>query len=339
MSEQMKPFIKKLSEGETLSEAEAMAAFEVLMSGQATDVQIGAVLMGLRVRGVTVEEITGAARIMREKALGVHAPEGSVDTCGTGGDSSGTYNISTGSAFVVAACGVPVAKHGNRSLTSKSGSADVLAAMGVNINADKEIVERAVEEIGIGFMMAPNHHSAMKHVAPARGELGVRTVFNLLGPLSNPAKAKRQVMGVFDHKWVVPIAEVLGRLGAEKAWVVHGSDGLDEITTTGVTYVAEYANGKVTEFEVSPSDVGIATVRPEALKGGEPEVNAQALIDVYKGEKNALRDIITINAGAALVVAEKATDLKQGVEMAFAAIDEGKALDKLNALIKMTNGE
>ncbi|MCP4395182.1 MAG: anthranilate phosphoribosyltransferase [Alphaproteobacteria bacterium] len=339
MSEEMKEFIKKLAEGETLSEKEAESAFEVIMSGEATDVQIGAFLMALRVRGETIEEITGAARIMRAKAVGISAPDGAVDTCGTGGDSSGTYNISTGSAFVVAACGVPVAKHGNRSLTSKSGSADVLTAMGVNIDADMNLIEQAVSSINIGFMMAPRHHSAMKYVLPARGELGIRTIFNLLGPLSNPAKTKRQVMGVFDRKWAVPIANVLGRLGTERAWVVHGSDGLDEITTTGVTYVVEYCDGKVTEFEVSPSDVGLETVRSEALKGGEPDVNAKALIDVYNGEKNALRDIVVLNAAAALVVADKVSNLKQGVQMAEDAIDSGKVVTTLKQLVHMTNGE
>lgn len=339
MSDEMKEFIKIVAEGRSLSEQEAEKAFEVIMSGNATAAQIGAFLMALRMRGETVEEITGAAKIMRAKALGVNAPLNAIDTCGTGGDASGTYNISTGSAIVVAACGVPVAKHGNKALSSKSGSADVLSALGVNIDADMEIVEKAISDINIGFMMAPRHHSAMKYVGPARVEMGVRTIFNLLGPLANPAKTKRQVIGVFDRKWVKPIAEVLGRLGAEKAWAVYGSDGLDEITTTGITYAAEYANGKVTEFEISPEELGISLVKSEDLKGGDASVNAKALHEVYGGTKNALRDVILLNSAAALVVADKAKDLKQGIEMARDAIDSGKAAETLQKLIDITNGK
>lgn len=339
MSDKMKEFIKIVAEGQSLSEQEAEEAFEVIMSGNATAAQIGAFLMALRMRGETVEEITGAAKIMRAKALGVNAPLNAIDTCGTGGDASGTYNISTGSAIVVAACGVPVAKHGNKALSSKSGSADVLSALGVNIDADMGLVEKAIADVNIGFMMAPRHHSAMKYVGPARVEMGVRTIFNLLGPLANPAKTKRQIIGVFDRQWVKPIAEVLGRLGAEKAWVVYGSDGLDEITTTGVTYAAEYANGTVTEFEISPEELGISIAKPEDLKGGDAAVNAKALQEVYGGAKNALRDVILLNSAAALVVADKATDLKQGVEMAIEAIDSGKAIDTLQKLIDITNGK
>ena len=240
----LKPLLAQVAAGRSLSEAEAEAAFDIIMSGNATPSQIGAFLMALRVRGETVEEIAGAARIMRAKALVVDAPPGAIDTCGTGGDSSGSFNISTASALVVAGCGVPVAKHGNRALSSQSGSADVLTALGVNIDADFAIVRRCLWEIGIGFLMAPRHHSATRHVAPARVELGTRTIFNLLGPLSSPAKSPRQLVGVFAPEWVRPMAEVLGRLGSERAWVVHGS-GLDELTTVGVTTVAALQDGKV----------------------------------------------------------------------------------------------
>src|SRR5690348_73626 len=241
----LKALLAHVAQGRSLSESEAETAFDVIMSGDATPSQMGAFLMALRVRGETVDEITGAARIMRAKAVAVDAPPGTIDTCGTGGDASGTFNVSTASALVIAACGVPVAKHGNRALSSKSGSADVLTALGVNIEADLAIVERGISEIGIGFLMAPRHHSAMRHVGPTRVELGTRTIFNLLGPLSNPAGTKRQVVGVFSPQWVRPMAEVLGKLGAERAWVVHG-DGLDELTTAGTTFVAEWRDGAVT---------------------------------------------------------------------------------------------
>ncbi|MBF0307183.1 MAG: anthranilate phosphoribosyltransferase, partial [Alphaproteobacteria bacterium] len=246
----MKDMIARVADGRPLSEAEAEAAFEIIMSGDATPAQIGGFLMALRVRGETVEEIAGAARVMRAKALRVDAPEGAIDTCGTGGDGAGTYNVSTAAALVAAACGVPVAKHGNRALSSKSGSADVLTALGVKIDADVSLVREALWTAHIGFLMAPRHHNAMRHVAGPRVELGVRTLFNLLGPLSNPAGTRRQLIGVFAERWVRPLAEVLGRLGAERAWVVHGSDGLDELTTTGPSLVAEWRNGHLTTFEI-----------------------------------------------------------------------------------------
>src|SRR5947209_16457338 len=243
------------------------------MSGNATPSQMGALLMALRVRGETVDEITGAARIMRAKAVAIDAPPGTIDTCGTGGDGSGSFNISTASALVVAGCGVPVAKHGNRALSSRSGSADILTALGVNIDADMAVVRRCLWEIGIGFLMAPRHHSAMRHVGPTRVELATRTIFNLLGPMSNPAGARRQLVGVFAPEWVVPMAEVLGRLGAERAWVVHGS-GIDEITTAGPTTIAEFKDGRVRRFELTPEQAGLERVSLDALKGGEPEHNA-----------------------------------------------------------------
>src|SRR5881227_3881575 len=290
----LKPLLAEVAAGRRLSESDAEAAFEIIMSGDATPSQVGAFLMGLRVRGETVDEITGAARIMRAKALAIDAPPGTVDTVGTGGDGSGSFNISTASALVVAGCGVPVAKHGNRALSSKSGSADVLTALGVNIDADLTIVRRCLWEIGIGFLMAPRHHSATRHVAPTRVELGTRTIFNLLGPLSSPAAAPRQLVGVFSPEWVRPMAEVLGRLGLERAWVVHGS-GLDELTTAGVTTVAALEDGKVETFEINVEDVGLPRARLEDLRGGPPQHNATLMRDLLAGAGGPLRDIVLLN--------------------------------------------
>src|SRR5580698_3783686 len=264
----LRPLIGRVAAGERLTEAEAEEAFEIIMSGNATPSQLGGLLMGMRVRGESVDEITGAARIMRSKALTIDAPPGTIDTVGTGGDASGTFNISTATGLVVAGCGVPVAKHGNRAFSSRSGAADVLTALGVNIDADMAVVRRCLWEVGICFLMAPRHHSATRHVAPTRVELGTRTIFNLLGPLSNPALVKRLMVGVFAPEWVRPMAEVLGRLGAEHAWVVHGS-GLDEITTAGTTKVAECREGAVRELEVAPEDFGTARAELAQLKGGD----------------------------------------------------------------------
>ena len=341
MSEQakLKPILARVASGEMLTEEEAGAAFDILMSGEATPAQIGGFLMALRVRGETVSEITGAARVMRSKASSIEAPANAVDTCGTGGDSSGTFNISTAAAFVVAGCGVPVAKHGNRALSSKSGSADVLAALGVKIDAEEALVREALFQANIGFLMAPRHHSAMRHVGGVRVELGTRTIFNLLGPLANPAGTKRQVVGVFALQWVEPLAEVLGRLGAEHAWVVHGSDGLDELTTTGVSHVAEWKNGKVRCFEVSPEQLGLKTALPADLKGGDAQENAQALRRLLEGERGAYRDIVLLNAAAALVVADKALDLEAGMALAAHSIDHGGARLALQRLIEITNRE
>ncbi|GAA0569351.1 anthranilate phosphoribosyltransferase [Caenispirillum bisanense] len=338
-SDLMKEVIATVATGAALSEADAERAFEVIMSGAATPSQIGAFLMALRVRGETVEEITGAARIMRAKAARMEAPAGALDTCGTGGDSSGTFNISTCAAIVIAACGVPVAKHGNRAASSKSGSADVLQALGVDLDAPHERVEQAMREAGIGFMMAPRHHSAMRHVGPTRTELGTRTIFNLLGPLANPAEAKRQVLGVFAHRWVEPVAQVLGRLGSERAWVVHGSDGLDELTTTGASFVAELKDGRVTCFEVTPEDAGLRRCAPEDLKGGDAETNAAAIRDVLAGRPGAYRDIVLLNAAAGLVVSDRAAALRDGVAQAAAALDTGKAAATLDHMIRITRGE
>src|SRR5205807_5103998 len=316
----LKPLLAQVAVGRPLSESEAEAAFDIIMSGNATPSQIGAFLMGLRVRGETVDEITGAARIMRAKALAIDAPPGTIDTVGTGGDGSGSFNISTASALVVAGCGVPVAKHGNRAFSSKSGAADVLTALGVNIDCDMAIVRRCLWEIGICFLMAPRHHSATRHVAPTRVELGTRTIFNLLGPLSNPAGTRRQLVGVFAPEWVVPMAEVLGRLGAERAWVVHGS-GIDEMTTAGVTTVAEFNDGKVTSFEVTPEEVGLTRVALDALKGGEPAHNAALMRDLLAGSPGPLRAAVLVNSAASVLVGGRAASLLDGAELAAQSID------------------
>ncbi|HXO90841.1 MAG TPA: anthranilate phosphoribosyltransferase [Stellaceae bacterium] len=332
----LKLFLAHVAQGRSLSESQAEAAFEIIMSGNATPSQVGAFLMALRVRGETVEEIAGAARIMRAKAVAVDAPPGTIDTCGTGGDASGSFNISTASALVVAGCGVPVAKHGNRALSSQSGSADVLTALGVNIEADLRVVRSCLWEIGIGFLMAPRHHSATRHVAPTRVELGTRTIFNLLGPLSSPASAPRQLVGVFAPEWVRPMAEVLGRLGLERAWVVHGS-GLDELTTAGVTTVAALEDGMVETFEVVAEDFGLPAAQVEDLRGGTPQHNAGLMRDLLAGTGGPLRDIVLLNSGAALLVAGQATDLEAGIELAARSIDSGAARRVLRDLVARTN--
>ncbi|HEX5321868.1 MAG TPA: anthranilate phosphoribosyltransferase [Stellaceae bacterium] len=332
----LRPTLALVAAGKRLDEAEAEAAFNIIMSGDATASQMGAFLMALRVRGETVDEITAAARIMRSKAVAIKSPPGTIDTCGTGGDASGTFNVSTAAALVAAGCGVPVAKHGNRALSSKSGSADVLTALGVNIDCDMAVVQRCLDEVGIGFLMAPRHHSATRHVAPTRVELATRTIFNLLGPLSNPAGARRQIVGVFAPEWVVPMAEVLGRLGAEHAWVVHG-DGLDEISTAAVSTVAEFKDGAVRSFEVVPEDAGLPRARLDDLKGGEPAHNAARMRDVLGGEKGPLRDIVLLNGAAALIVAGKADGLKDGVRMAAESLDSGAARKVLDRLAVETN--
>ena len=333
---EFKALLAKLALGQRLSEEEAALAFDRMMSGDATPAQMGGFLMALRVRGETVEEITGAVRTMRAKALPIEAPAGAIDTVGTGGDGAGSFNISTATAFVVAGCGVPVAKHGNRAFSSKSGAADILAALGVNIDADVALVRRALFEAGIGFLMAPRYHGAMRHVGPTRAELGTRTIFNLLGPLSNPAGAKRQLVGVFALQWVKPVAEVLAKLGSERAWVVHG-DGLDEITTTGTTEVAELRDGKVVTFTVTPEDAGLPRARLDDLKGGDPATNAACLTVLLEGRRGPLRDVVLLNSAAALIVAGRARDLRQGVDQAADAIDNGAARRALDRLIAITN--
>jgi len=339
MSDALKPSLARIAEGKSLDAGAAEAAFNIIMSGEATPAQIGGFLMGLRVRGETVDEITGAVRTMRAKMTTVTAPAGAMDVVGTGGDGAGTFNVSTGAALVVAACGVPVAKHGNRALSSKSGAADVLTSLGVNLDADMRLVERAIAEAGIGFLMAPRHHSAMKHVMPARVEMGVRTIFNILGPLSNPANVKRQFTGVFAKHWVEPLAHVLKNLGSEACWIVHGEDGLDELTTTGASFVAELKDGKVTTRTVSPADAGLPVAKPADLKGGTPDVNAQAIRDLLAGKAGAYRDIVLYNAAASLIVAGKAADLKSGVAMGAKAIAEGAVTRTLDRLVAITNGK
>ena len=331
--DRMKALLALVAGGERLSLDQARNAFEIMMSGDATPAQVGAFLMGLRVRGETVDELTGGAEALRERMVEVQAPTNAIDTCGTGGDASGTFNVSTAAALVVAACGVPVAKHGNRALSSKAGSADILAALGVNIDAEPARVERAIREAGIGFMMAPRHHGAMRHVAGARVELGTRTIFNLLGPLANPAGARRQLLGVFAHDWIEPLAHVLGQLGSERAWVVHGSDGLDELTTTGPSHVAELRAGRVTTFEVTPEQAGLPRARLEDLRGADATTNADALRALLDGVRGPYRDIVLLDSAAALVIADRAGDLAAGVARARDAIDSGAAKAALARLV------
>ncbi|MCK7611326.1 anthranilate phosphoribosyltransferase [Roseibium sediminicola] len=333
-----KDLIAKVADGHALSPDEAREAFEVILSGSATPSQLGGFLMALRVRGESIAEVTGAVATMRSKMIPVQTSEKVMDIVGTGGDNSGSYNISTCTAIVVAGCGVPIAKHGNRSLSSKSGAAEALSELGVNIDIDAAKIADCIRKAGIGFMFAPLHHAAMKHVGPTRMELGTRTIFNLLGPLTNPAGAKRQMVGVFARRWVEPVAEALKELGSEKAWVVHGSDGMDEITTTGPTHVCELKDGSLRSFEISPQDVGLPLADPKNLKGGLPSENAKALRDVLAGAKNAYRDIVLFNSAASLVVADKVGDLKAGVVMAASAIDSGDAAATLEKLVAASNG-
>ncbi|HZP21327.1 MAG TPA: anthranilate phosphoribosyltransferase [Bauldia sp.] len=341
MSEQaktdLKPFVAKAASGKPLTRAEAEEAFGIIMSGDATPAQIGGFLMALRVRGETVDEIAGAVSAMRAKMLKVEAPPDAIDVVGTGGDSASTYNISTTSAFVVAGAGVPVAKHGNRALTSKSGAADVLTALGVKIDIPPAKIAESIREAGIGFMFAPAHHSAMRHVGPTRVELGTRTIFNLLGPLSNPAGVKRMLVGVFAPEYVEPVAHVFRELGAEAAWVIHGAGGLDEISVLGPTKVAQLKDGVVTTFEVSPGDVNMAFASVESIRGGDAKHNAQALFEVLRGQTGPYRDTVLLNAGAALVVAGRAANLAEGVSLATAAIDQGKARAALEKLVAVSN--
>jgi anthranilate phosphoribosyltransferase len=337
MADEFKALIAKVATGASLTREESAAAFDRMMSGEATPSQMGGLLMALRVRGETVEEITGAVTTMRAKMLGVKAPGDAVDVVGTGGDASGSYNISTCAAFIVAGTGIPVAKHGNRALSSKSGAADVLQALGVKIDLDAAQVGRCIREAGIGFMFAPAHHPAMKNVGPTRVELGTRTIFNLLGPLSNPASVKRQMIGTFSRHWIEPMAQVLNNLGSESIWVVHGSDGLDEITTAGPTAVAELKNGKVRCFEISPEDAGLQKARPEALRGGDAGHNAEALLAVVRGKPGPFRDVAVLNAAAALIVAGQAKDLKEGAALAAKSIDSGEAEGRLDRLIAVSN--
>jgi anthranilate phosphoribosyltransferase len=334
----LKSIIGKVATGATLSREEAASAFDAMMSGEATPSQMGGLLMALRVRGETVDEITGAVSAMRGKMLRVEAPADAVDVVGTGGDGSGSVNVSTCAAFIVAGAGVPVAKHGNRALSSRSGAADVLASLGVKIDLAPDQVGRCVTEAGIGFMFAPAHHPAMKNVGPTRVELATRTIFNLLGPLSNPAGVKRQMVGVFSRHWVQPLAQVLKNLGSESVWVVHGSDGLDEITLTGPSFVASLDNGKITTFEVAPEDSGLKCCSADALRGGDADANAVALSNVLNGKPSPYRDVALLNAAAALIVAGRAGDLKEGVAIGAKSLDSGAAAARLKHLNADTHG-
>jgi anthranilate phosphoribosyltransferase len=335
--DRFRALIGKVATGATLTRDEAAHAFDKMMSGEATPSQMGGFLMALRLRGETVDEITGAVATMRAKMLPVEAPADAIDVVGTGGDAAGSYNISTCAAFIVAGAGVPVAKHGNRALSSKSGAADVLSALGVRIDLAPGEIARCIREAGIGFMFAPAHHPAMKHVGPTRVELGTRTIFNLLGPLSNPAGVKRQMVGVFARPWIEPLAAVLGALGSERAIVVHGSDGLDEITTSGPTFVAELSGGKVKTYEIKPEDVGLRRAKAEDLKGGDAEVNAAALRAVLGAQPGPFRDVALLNAAAALMVADKAKTLKEGLELAAKSVDTGAAQKRLDRLVAISN--
>ena len=339
MSDDFKGLIAKVAAGTALTRDEASHAFDRMMSGEATPSQMGALLMALRVRGETVDEITGAVSTMRAKMQKVAAPPGAIDVVGTGGDASGSFNVSTCAALIVAGAGVPVAKHGNRALSSRSGAADVLGALGVKIDLRPDEITRCIYEAGIGFMFAPSHHPATKNVAATRVELGTRTIFNLLGPLSNPAGVKRQMIGVFSRHWIEPMAQVLKNLGSECVWVAHGSDGLDEITTSGPTHVAALEDGKVRTFEINPEDIGVGRAKPEALRGGDAETNATALMSVLKGQKGPFRDIAVLNAAASLIVAGRAKDLKEGAALAAKSIDSGEAEGRLNRLVAVSNAQ
>jgi anthranilate phosphoribosyltransferase len=309
-----------------------------MTAGEATPAQMGAFLMALRVRGETVEEITGAAQMMRSRMNRVPVPGDAVDIVGTGGDSHGTYNVSTCAALIAAGAGIKIAKHGNRRVSSMSGASDVLSVLGVKLDVPSEVISRCVSEAGVGFMWAPMHHPAMKHWAPVRAELGIRTIFNLLGPICNPAGVKRQIVGVFSWQWVEPIAHVLNKLGCEHVWVVHGHDGLDELTTTGATDVAEVKDGHVTVFEVTPADAGLQPAKLSDLKGGDERHNAEAIRDVLAGKKTPLRDIAVLNAAAALIVADKAANLTDGAALAAHSIESGAAQRALDKLVAISNG-
>ena len=332
----LKEFIAKVADGNSLTSEETKSAFTILMSGEATPAQIGGMLMALRVKGESVDEFVGAVLAMRDKMLRVDAPIDAIDIVGTGGDNSGSYNVSTCAAIVAAGAGLKIAKHGNRSLSSKSGAADVLMALGVNLELSPGQIFDCIEEANVGFMFAPAHHSAMRHVGPARVELGTRTIFNLLGPMCNPAGVKRQLLGVFSPKWLLPVAKTLAELGSKKVWVMHG-EGLDEITITGTTQVAALENGKVTTFEITPKDGELPVHDLKDILGGEADYNAAAMQRVLDGEPSAYRDIVLLNAGAALVIADKAEKLVDGVQQAAAAIDNGNARTALDNLVRISN--
>ncbi|MCP3441327.1 anthranilate phosphoribosyltransferase [Bradyrhizobium sp. CCGUVB14] len=335
----LKAIMGKVASGAPLGHQEMALAFDSMLSGKATPAQMGGLLLALRVRGETAEEIAGAVSAMRGRMRPVNVPPDSVDIAGTGGDGSGSVNVSTCASFIVAGAGIPVAKHGNRALSSRSGSADVLASLGVKIDLEPDDVARCVRDAGIGFMFAPTHHPAMKNVNATRVELATRTIFNLLGPLCNPARVKRQMIGVFSRRWVKPLAEVSKNLGAESVWVVHGCDGLDEITLTGPTSVAVLEEGEIRSFEMTPEEAGLPLCRKEELKGGDPDANAIALQSVLEGMRGPYRDVALLNAAAAIIVAGRATTLKEGVAIAQASLDSGAAAARLKHLVAISNAK
>ncbi len=332
-----KALIGKISQGQTLTQDESKEAFNIILSGDATPSQMGAFLMGLHLRGETTDELIGGVSVLREKASYITAPDGAIDLVGTGGDGFGTLNISTAAAFVVAGAGVPVAKHGNKAASSRSGTADVQAELGINTECDLSLTEKAIHEAGIGFMVAYRHHGAMRHVGPTRVELGIRTIFNLLGVMSNPAAVKRQLTGVYDPRWMRPMAETLKELGSKHVWIMHGTDGLDELTTTAPSLVVELKDGQISEFEITPEEVGLPKAKLEDLIGGTPAHNAKALLALLNGEKGAYRDITLLNAAAGLVVGGKCSSVKDGIAIAADAIDSGKALKAMETLKRITN--
>jgi anthranilate phosphoribosyltransferase len=335
VSTNLKPTIARLAAGETLTADQAEAAFDIIMSGEATPAQIGALLMAMRLRGETVAEITGAVRAMRARMTSIQAPDRAIDVCGTGGDGAGTLNVSSAVTFVMAGCGVPVAKHGNRALSSRTGGADVLTALGVNVDAPMEALPSILREAGCVFLFAPRHHPSMRHAAGPRVELGTRTIFNLLGPLANPARVRRQLTGVFSPDWTRPMAETLAELGHEAAWIVHGM-GLDELTVAGQNHVTALHSGKIVSFVVEPEDAGLARAPVAAIQGGDPGFNAAALQAVLQGSAGAYRDTVLLNAAAALIVAGEAGDLREGVSAASVSIASGAAFAALETLRRVS---
>jgi anthranilate phosphoribosyltransferase len=335
--EEMKPFLAKVADGNALNQSEAWQAFDIIMSGKATPSQIGAFLMALRLRGETVDEITGAVSQMRAKMSTVDAPENAVDIVGTGGTGTKTYNISTCAAMIMAGSGISVAKHGNKALSSLSGSGDVLSSLGVNLEQDSQGVTRCIKEANIGFMFAPNHHSSMRFVGPSRVEMGIRTIFNLLGPLANPAGVKHHLIGVFDPQWLEPFAQTLKNLDSKMAWIIHGEGGLDEISTLGETQIVQLKDGEITRFTISPEDVGLPRARMEDIRGGTGDANAVALRAILSGEKGPYRDIVVMNAAAGLLIGGKVDSYADGVELAQQIIDNGDALNALNKLFAVSN--
>lgn len=333
-----KPYLATIAEGEPLARDEARAAFSLIFEGAATPAQLGAFLMGLRLRGETVDEIIGAAEAMRAVMTPVEAPPGAIDIVGTGGDGAGTYNISTLAAIIAAASGAVVAKHGGKASSSRSGASDVLGELCVKVGIPPAAAAACLREAGICFMAGPTHHPALRHAAPVRAELGVRTIFNVLGPLCNPARVERQTIGVYSRELLEPLARVLRDMGARRAWLLHGSDGLDEATTTGVTHVVTLEDGAIRAFDITPEDAGLPRATAQELVGGDPAHNARALRAVLAGEKNAYRDIAVLNAAIALVVAERAGDIREGAAMAAAALDSGAAARTLELLVKHSNG-